>query len=227
MDVFQSLYGWFVRADHWRGDDGILTRLAEHLGYVSLSIVIASLIALPLGILIANYRQGAQLAIGIFNIGRALPSLGVVILAIMLIGYDPATVILALVVMSIPPILTNTIVGISQVDSSLKNAAAAMGMRRWQTFIQLELPLAFALILAGFRTALVQLIATATIAAYAGFGGLGRFLIDGLGRNDIPQIMAGAVLVSALAIASEWACSNIERRMVKTIRPGQHSMNIN
>ncbi|QIB07864.1 ABC transporter permease [Pseudomonas fluorescens] len=220
MNMIASVYHWFSLPENWLGENGILTRLAEHIYYVSLSITIACTIALPLGVFMANYRKGANLAIGVFNLGRALPSLGIVILAIMVIGYETSTVIIALVVMSIPPILTNTYVGIDQVDSSLKSAATSMGMRRWQTFIQLELPLAFPLIFSGFRSALVQLIATATIAAYAGFGGLGRFLIDGLGRNDTPQIIGGALVVSALAIVSEWLCSTIETLMVRKWRTG-------
>jgi osmoprotectant transport system permease protein len=220
MNIFTGVYLWFSHAENWLGENGILIRLAEHIYYVSLSLAIACAIALPLGVLMANYRKGANVAIGVFNLGRALPSLGIVILAIMVIGYETSTVIIALVTMSIPPILTNTYVGINQVDSSLKHAAKSMGMRRGQMFMQLELPLAFPLIFSGFRSALVQLIATATIAAYAGFGGLGRFLIDGLGRNDTPQIIGGALVVSALAIASEWVCSIIETFMVGKWRAG-------
>lgn len=218
MDMIAGVCLWFSSPEHWLGDDGILTRLGEHMYYVFLSIIIACAIALPLGVLMANYRKGAQWVMAIFNLGRALPSLGIVILAIMIIGYETSTVIIALVVMSIPPILTNTYVGIDQIDSSLKSCAKSMGMYKWQTFIQLELPLAFPLIFSGFRSALVQLIATATIAAYAGFGGLGRFLIDGLGRNDTPQIIGGALVVSALAIVSELVCSMIEKWMTQKWR---------
>ncbi|ROM79173.1 ABC transporter permease [Pseudomonas brassicacearum] len=220
MNMIASVYLWFSLPENWAGENGILIRLAEHIYYVSLSLAIACAIALPLGVLMANYRKGAHVAIGVFNLGRALPSLGMVILAIMVIGYETSTVIIALVVMSIPPILTNTYVGIDQVDASLKSAAKSMGMSRGQTFIQLELPLAFPLIFSGFRSALVQLIATATIAAYAGFGGLGRFLIDGLGRNDTPQIIGGALVVSVLAIVSEWVCSMIETLMLRKWRAG-------
>jgi osmoprotectant transport system permease protein len=220
MNIITGVYLWFCLAENWLGENGILIRLAEHIYYVALSLAIACAIALPLGVVMANYRKGAHVAIGVFNLGRALPSLGIVILAIMLIGYETSTVIIALVTMSIPPILTNTYVGINQVDSALKHAAQSMGMRRGQMFVQLELPLAFPLIFSGFRSALVQLIATATIAAYAGFGGLGRFLIDGLGRNDTPQIIGGALVVSALAIASEWVCSIIETIMVGKWRAG-------
>jgi len=227
MDMISGVYLWFSRPEHWLGEDGLLSRMGEHIYYVSLSITIACAIALPLGVLMANYRKGAQWVMALFNLGRALPSLGIVILAIMVIGYETSTVIIALVVMSIPPILTNTYIGIDQIDSSLKSAAKSIGMRRWQTFTQLELPLAFPLIFSGLRSALVQLIATATIAAYAGFGGLGRFLIDGLGRNDTPQIIGGALVVSALAIASETACSAMEKWMTRKWRTGEVEPGVN
>ncbi|MDQ0121853.1 osmoprotectant transport system permease protein [Pseudomonas lini] len=227
MDMISGVYLWFLSPEHWLGEDGLLSRMGEHIYYVSLSITMACAIALPLGVLMANYRKGAQWVMALFNLGRALPSLGIVILAIMVIGYETGTVIIALVVMSIPPILTNTYVGIAQVDASLKSSAKSIGMRRWQTFTQLELPLAFPLIFSGIRSALVQLIATATIAAYAGFGGLGRFLIDGLGRNDTPQIIGGALVVSALAIASEAACSTIEKWMTQKWRTGAIEPGVN
>lgn len=225
MDMIAGVFLWFSSSEHWLGEDGILIRLGEHICYVFMSITIACAIALPLGVLMVNYRKGAQWVMAVFNLGRALPSLGIVILAIMIIGYETSTVIIALVVMSIPPILTNTYVGIDQIDSSLKSSAKSMGMRKWQMFTQLELPLAFPLIFSGFRSALVQLIATATIAAYAGFGGLGRFLIDGLGRNDTPQIIGGALVVSALAITSEFACSMTEKWMTQKWRTSEFEPN--
>lgn len=223
MDIVTGVFHWFLNPEHWLGEEGVLTRLLEHLYYVALSIAIAAVIAIPLGALLANYRKAAQCAVGLFNVGRALPSLGVVILAIMVVGYSPSTVIFALVIMTLPLLLTNTIVGISQVDSELKRGAVAMGMYRWQVFVQLECPLALPLIFAGIRAALIQLIATATIAAYVGFGGLGRFLIDGLGRNDTPQIIAGALLVCAVAILSEWGCARIQRRLSRASQPAAHN----
>ncbi|AUM70540.1 ABC transporter permease [Pseudomonas fluorescens] len=222
MDAVDEVLAWFGNPVNWLGADGILIRLTEHFYFVGLSFALAVSVAFPLGVLIANQKSAAQIAMAVFNVGRALPALGVIILAIMVVGYDSSTVILALTLTSIPPILTNTIVGIAQVDSALTNAAAAMGMQRCQTFLQLELPMAFPTIFAGFRTALVQLVATATIAAYAGFGGLGRFLIDGLGRNDSTQIIAGAVVVSTVAISCEWLSSRVEQIISRRLRPGEN-----
>jgi osmoprotectant transport system permease protein len=220
MSAIQEVLEWFGKSESWSGADGIPIRLAEHFYFVGLSITLAAAVAFPLGVVIAKQKSAARVAMAVFNVGRALPAFGVIILAIMVVGYDSSTVILALTLTSIPPILTNTIVGIAQIDTSLTNAAAAMGMQRWQTFFQLELPMAFPTIFAGFRTALVQLIATATIAAYAGFGGLGRFLIDGLGRNDTSQIIAGALLVSVVAMTCEWLGSRAEKAIKKRLRPG-------
>jgi osmoprotectant transport system permease protein len=225
MDTLNAVFTWFLQSENWLGDEGIFVRLSEHLYYVRISLAIATGIALPLGIAIAHYKRSAHIAIGLFNLGRALPSLGVVILAIMVIGFDVSAVILALTLMSIPPILTNTIVGIGEVESSLKNSAKAMGMRRRDIILELELPLAFPIIFVGFRTALLQLIATATIAAYAGFGGLGRFLIDGLGRYDIPQTIAGAITVSVLAMLSEGLCSGAEKLIRKQAWLGKSPLN--
>ncbi|UII69620.1 ABC transporter permease [Pseudomonas sp. HN11] len=222
MDAVSKVLVWFANPVNWMGADGILTRLTEHFYFVGVSFALAVAVAFPFGVLIAKQKSAAQIAMAAFNVGRALPALGVIILAIMVVGYDSSTVILALTLTSIPPILTNTIVGIAQVDSALTSAAAAMGMQRCQTFLQLELPMAFPAIFAGFRTALVQLVATATIAAYAGFGGLGRFLIDGLGRNDTTQIIAGAVVVSTVAFSCEWLSSRVEQVIRRRLRPGEN-----
>lgn len=221
MEILYAVLLWFGNAANWFGVDGITTRLIEHFYFVGLSFVLAVSVALPLGVLIARQKMASQVAMAAFNVGRALPALGVIILAIMIIGYDPSTVILALTITCIPPILTNTVIGIAQIDSAFTSAAAAMGMGRWQTFVQLELPMAFPTIFAGFRTALVQLIATATLAGYAGFGGLGRYLIDGLGRNDTAQIIAGAIVVSTVAIVCEWLSSKVEGFIRRRLRPGE------
>jgi osmoprotectant transport system permease protein len=221
MATLMDVFIWLSDSVNWVGADGIPSRLAEHFYYVCLSMAFAVALAFPIGIFIAKHQVAAHAAMAVFNIGRALPALGVIILAIMVIGYESATVILALTLTTVPPILTNTIVGMAQVDSSLINAAKAMGMGRWQTFLQLELPTAFPTIFAGMRSALIQLIATATIAAYAGFGGLGRFLIDGLGRNDTAQIVAGAVIISVVAIACEWLASHAEAAIRRRLRPGE------
>ena len=212
MDILLATVHWFSQPEHWFGDAGILLRLREHIYYVLISIAIASAIALPLGIALGYWRKGAFLIINLFNIGRAIPSLGLILLCIILFGFNDLPVFAALAAMSIPPVLTNTWVGIYHADRPLCDAATALGMTPWQSLWQLRIPLAAPLIIAGLRTALVQLIATAVVAAYAGLGGLGRFLIDGLGQRDIPQVIAGSLVVSLLAIGSELLFSCCSRR---------------
>lgn len=203
MDILTATWHWLTQPDHWLSDTGILLRLREHLWYVLVSMVIASAIALPLGVALGYWRKGAFLVINLFNIGRAIPSLGLILLCIILFGFNEVPVFLALVALSVPPILTNTWVGIYHADRTLCDAATALGMTPVQSLWQLRIPLAMPLIFAGIRTALLQLIATAVVAAYAGLGGLGRFLIDGLGQRDIPQVISGSLVVTLLALACE------------------------
>lgn len=203
MDILTATWHWLTQPDHWLSDTGILLRLREHLWYVLVSMVIASAIALPLGVALGYWRKGAFLVINLFNIGRAIPSLGLILLCIILFGFNDVPVFLALIALSVPPILTNTWVGIYHADRTLCDAATALGMTPVQSLWQLRIPLAMPLIFAGIRTALLQLIATAVVAAYAGLGGLGRFLIDGLGQRDIPQVISGSLVVTLLALTCE------------------------
>ncbi|WP_281075823.1 ABC transporter permease [Klebsiella quasivariicola] len=203
MTLLLATFHWLTQSEHWLGDEGILLRLGQHLYYVLASMAVACVIALPLGITLGYWRKGAFVVINLFNLGRAIPSLGLILLCIIVFGFNDIPVLTALIALSIPPILTNTWVGIYHADRPLCDAAIALGMTPWQSLWQVRIPLAAPLILAGVRTALVQLIATAVVAAYAGLGGLGRFLIDGLGQRDIPQVIGGSLVVSLLAIGGE------------------------
>lgn len=222
MDILLATVRWLLQPEHWLGDTGILIRLREHIYYVLISIVLSSVIALPLGIALGYWRKGAFIIINLFNIGRAIPSLGLILLCIIVFGFNDIPVFAALVAMSIPPILTNAWVGIYHADRPLCDAATALGMTPWQSLWQLCIPLAAPLIIAGIRTALVQLIATAVVAAYAGLGGLGRFLIDGLGQRDFPQVIAGSLVVSLLAIGSELCFSCFNPKYRRTTLVAEH-----
>ncbi len=217
--AFIGTFHWLTDPSHWTGDSGIIQRIAEHSWYVSVSIVIATLIGIPVGVYLGYRPRMAFWFINLFNAGRAIPSLGLILLFILLIGFTDLPVFIALIAMSLPPIVTNTCTGISHADRRLCDAATAMGMTGWQSLIGLRLPLAMPLIFSGFRTALLQLIATAVIAAYAGAGGLGRFLIDGLGQQDVPQIISGALIVSVLAIGCDLVLLAL-RRLLFGHRPG-------
>ncbi|NWC63461.1 ABC transporter permease [Cedecea sp. P7760] len=219
MDIVHQTWLWFLQADHWRGDLGIWHRFGEHLYYVLISLAIGALIAQPLGVLLGYWRRGAFFAINLFNIGQAFPSLGIILLCIMLLGFNDVPVFIALVALAIPPMLTNTYVGISHADQTLCDAAKAMGMTPLQSLLKVRIPLAMPLIFAGIRTSLLQLIATAVVAAYAGLDGLGRFLIDGLGQRDYPQVIAGSVVISLLAVGCELLMSQVAKRWLNFAIP--------
>lgn len=194
---------WLTRSAHWSGSNGIPTRLLQHAWYSGLGVLLGLLIALPLGLLIGHTGRGTVPAEALSNFGRALPTLGVVTLVFRLEPLSIWPVLAALVVIAIPPILLNTDVGIRSIDAGTRDAATGMGMTGWQALWGVEVPLAAPLILAGVRSAAGQVIATATIAAFVGLGGLGRYIIDGFAVRDVGQITGGAVVVALFALLVE------------------------
>jgi osmoprotectant transport system permease protein len=189
----------------------VLQRLLEHIEISAISLVIALLLALPLALWLAHSGKGSFLAINASNVGRALPSLALIAIAVPWGGLRPPTVIFALVLLGIPPILTNTFVGVRQVDPEIVEAARGMGMRSLQLLRQVELPLAAPVIMAGIRTASVQIIATATLGALVATGGLGTFITDGLAVSDTASILTGALLVAILAVVADAGFGVLER----------------
>jgi osmoprotectant transport system permease protein len=165
--------------------DGIPVRTLQHLYYSLLATAIAAAIALPIGVLIGHTGRGALFAVNLTNLGRAIPSLGIIILMFTLVGFGIVPVLVALIALAVPPIVTNSYIGVRSVDRDVREAAEGMGMRGRQVLWQVELPVAMPLIMAGIRTSAVQVVATATLAAYVGLGGLGRYLIDGLSQRDL------------------------------------------
>jgi osmoprotectant transport system permease protein len=204
---------WLTSSEQWSGDDGIPHRLLEHIWYSALGVVVATLIAFPLGLLIGHTGRGSLAANSVSNFWRALPTLGVVILVFRIEPLSIWPVLVALVVIAIPPILLNTEVGIRSIDPAIRDAARGMGMTGWQALWRVEVPLAMPLILAGLRSATGQVIATATIAAYVGLGGLGRYIIDGYAVRDIGEISGGAVVVALLALLVEGGFALLQRSL--------------
>lgn len=211
-----NYFAYLFDGTHWHlgGDSSIPDRLLQHIAYTLVAVALSAVIALPLGLLIGHTNRGASLVIGLSNLGRSLPTFGLVLLLVVLFGVYQWPVVAALVVLAVPPILAQTYAGIRSVDRSAVDAAVGMGMRPRQVLFQAELPMALPLIIGGLRSALLQVTATATIAAYASFGGLGRLLIDGLSRNDYSQVFAGAVMVALLAIALDYLSAGVERLVV-------------
>ena len=191
---------------------GVMARLLEHLAYTGVAVLLACAVGLPFGVLLGHRGRGGQVAIALAGIGRAVPTLGVIVLfAVSPLGTSFATIVSALALFALPPVLTNAYVGIREVDRGAVEAARGMGMTGPQVLRRVELPLAVPLIAAGVRSAVLQVLATATLAAAIGGGGLGRFLLDGLGSQDYPQLEAGAILVAALALVVELLLAVVQR----------------
>jgi osmoprotectant transport system permease protein len=194
----------------------VLQRLGEHLEISAISLLLALILALPLALWLAHTGKGSFLAINASNVGRALPSLALIAIAVPWGGLHPPTVIFALVLLGIPPILTNAYVGVRQVDADVVEAARGMGMRSLEVLRGVELPLAAPVIMAGIRTASVQIIATATLGALVATGGLGTFITDGLAVSDTASILTGALLVALLAVIADAGFGALERLTTPT-----------
>ena len=219
MDFLAEVAAWFTDSASWSGRDAISARVGEHLALSGVSLLAGLAIALPLGLFIGHTRRWAGAVVAITNVGRAVPSVGILGLALPItlqlgwgIGVPPT--LLALTVLAIPPIVLNAYVGIRDVEPELVEAARGMGMREAQVLRRLELPIALPVILAGVRTASIQVIATATLGAILSTGGLGRFIVDGFAQQDYPEMFGGALLVMALALTSEALFGWAQRRAV-------------
>jgi len=219
MDVVAEAASFFADGAHWDGTDGIPSRVVQHVLMAGLALIVGLGIALPIGIWIGHTGRGGVLAIGIANIGRAVPSFAILVMLLPLVlglglglGFWPTVV--ALVVLTIPPILVNTYTGIRSVDPDMVEAARGMGMREREIALRVELPTALAIVIAGTRVAAVQVVATATLGAVVASGGLGRYIVDGFARQEDGRILAGALLVALLAIGTDQLFSLIERRGV-------------
>ncbi|RZT88129.1 osmoprotectant transport system permease protein [Pseudonocardia sediminis] len=208
---------WLFSAENWAGgadNPGIAQRLVEHLGYTALTLVIALVIALPLGAWIGHSGRGGFLVVGIANALRALPTLGLLVLLFLAVGLGLLGPLIALVILAVPPLLAGTYSGVANVDPQIVDAAKGMGMRGREVLFKVELPNALPLIIGGVRSALLQIISTATIAAYVGLGGLGRFILDGLSQRDFPQMIGGSILVALLAIVADVVLGGLQKLLV-------------
>ncbi len=214
MSFLSKVVQWFADPSNWQGSDGIPTRLAEHIEISAEAVVIGVVIALPAGIVLGHYRRFGNVAINLSNVGRAVPSFALLVVAFQVFGLGNLPILVALVALAVPPMLTNSYVALSEVDPDIKEAARGMGYRELAQLVRVELPLAVPLVMAGIRTSAVQVVATATLAAEIAGGGLGRFIIDGYAQQIYTEVFAGALLVALLALATEVALSGAERLLV-------------
>jgi osmoprotectant transport system permease protein len=195
-----NLFSYLLDPANW-GPDGTITKLLlQHLYYTISAVLIAAVIAIPVGILVGHTGRGSFLVVGVSNSARAIPSLGLLILAVLALGTGAGPIIGVLAILALPPILTGTAAGIENADHEAVHAARALGMTGGQIVGKVEWPLALPLVLSGVRSGTLQVVATATVAAFASGGGLGQLLISGQASQNYPQMFAGAVLVAALAI---------------------------
>ncbi|MFF3875691.1 ABC transporter permease [Streptomyces sp. NPDC001978] len=213
MNTLADAWQWLTDPANWAGDDGIRHRLLQHLVLTVVCLVISCVIALPVALVLGHLGKGGALAVNISNVGRAVPTFAVLVLLLLTpIGtWGEGPTVVALVLFAVPPLLTNAYVGMREVDRGVVRAARGMGMTGRQMLFRVELPLALPMVMTGVRIAAVQLVATATIAALAGGGGLGRIITAGFNLASTPQVVAGALLVAVFALIVEGLFEIAER----------------
>ena len=220
MNLIEETVAWLLDPSHWSGADGIPLRLGEHLAVSLSALLLTVAIALPVGLIVGHTRRGASIAVNLANLGRALPTLAVITIVLPLttaidpqLGFKFYPTMIALIVLGIPPILVNTYVGISGVDPDLVESGRGMGLTERQVLARVEVPVAIPVVAGGIRSAAVQIVATATLGAIFGGGGLGRYLVEGIAQNDNGKIFGGVSLVAILCLLTEGAFALIQRRV--------------
>lgn len=211
MELLRDVVEWFGDRASWRGSDGLVHLVAQHVWLSAVAVAISCAIALPVGLGLGHARRGEVFAVNVANIGRALPSFAVLVFALQLLSIGTGPALVALVVLAVPVMVTNAYVAMSGVDDDPREAARGIGMSAWQLFRGVELPLAIPLVMAGVRTAAVQVVATATLAALVGYGGLGLLILRGLRTRDEVEVFAAAVAVAVLALATEVLLAILQR----------------
>lgn len=211
MNLLTGAIAWLTDPTNWAGTGGIPTRLAQHLTITAIAMASAALIALPVGLLAGHAGRGSGLIGAITGAARAIPTLGLLTLIGLGVGIGLTAPLLALIVLAIPSLLAGAYAGIQSIDPTVPAAAKAVGMSPGQILAQVELPLASPIIVGGLRAATLQVVATATLAAYTADVGLGRYLFTGLKSRDYPEMLGGAILVAALALVLEIALAMCQR----------------
>ena len=220
MELINQVVAWFTDPSNWTGTSGIINRTAEHVVLSVISVLAAVLVAIPVGLAIGHTGRGSFITVTVANLGRSIPSYALLIIFVTWFGIGFAAAFPALVVLALPPILIATYVGLREVDRDMVEAGRAMGMRETQLLRRVEVPIALPVIVSGVRIAAVQVVATATLAALVGGGGLGRFIVDGFALRRQDMLVAGAILVAVLALLTERSLTFLERRLVSPgLRP--------
>lgn len=218
MSALNEFIDYVTTASHWTGPKGLLALTVNQVLVTVVAVMAASLIALPGGLVLGHVRRGGLAAVSVANIGRALPSFAVLVLAFGVFsqwgrGLSIWPTAVALTLLAIPPIFTNTYTGVRSVDPQIRDAAAGMGMRRPEILRKVEAPIALPLIVTGLRISASQVMATATLGAWVGFQCLGTLIFEGFAQQNDGKILTGAIAVSLLTIATEVSFSAVERRV--------------
>lgn len=216
MDVFAEAIAWLFSADRLVGPNALPGRIREHLLFSAASVAVAALVAVPLGYYIGHTGRFRELAIGFSGAARALPSFGLILLLVLLLGVTriPLAALIAFVALAVPSILAGAYTGVEAVDRRTVDAARALGMTRWQVLTRVEIPLGLPLLVSGIRAATLQVVATVTIAGYVNLGGLGLAIIQGLPLRRFDQMLGSALVVVALALLLDGMFALVQRRVV-------------
>jgi osmoprotectant transport system permease protein len=205
VNFLTQALSYLFTAGNWVGPVGLGVRTLQHLEYTAAAVAVSALVAIPVGLIVGHTGRGTLVVVSLVNALRALPTLGVLLLAVLLWGLGLVPPIVALMLLGVPPLLAGTYAGVSAVDRTVVDAARSMGMSELRVLFRVEVPNALPLILGGLRTATLQVVATATVAAYASLGGLGRYLIDGIQARQFHIALVGALMVAGLALILDGA----------------------
>ncbi|MEV7619205.1 ABC transporter permease subunit [Microbacterium sp. NPDC089321] len=216
MNLFADAFAWLFSPDRLEGTYALPILLGQHLLYTIVSVAVAAAIALPAGWLIGHTGRGREIAVAISGAARAIPSFGLLVLLVLVLGIlqTPLAAVITFVLLAIPSLLAGAYTGLEAIDRRVIDAARAMGMTEWQIFTKVELRLGLPLLIGGLRSALLQVIATVTIAAYVNLGGLGWPIIQGIPLSRFDQVLGGAILVAALALIVDLLMALAQRAAV-------------
>jgi osmoprotectant transport system permease protein len=228
MNLFIDALAWLFSPDRLTDSPSLPLLVLQHLFYTFVAVVIAAVIAVPLGYLIGHTGRGRELAVGISGAARALPSFGLILLLVLVIGatQKPLAAFIAFVVLAVPSILAGAYAGIEQVDRHIIDSARAVGMTEWQILLRVEIPLGLPLLIGGLRAATLQVVATVTVAAYIGLGGLGLPIFAGMALRRFDQMLGSALLIIVLALVLDGLFALLQHLTMSPGAAGSRASNV-
>jgi osmoprotectant transport system permease protein len=213
MNLFAEALAWLTAPERYEGANSLPLRIGEHLFFTFVAVIIAAVIAIPIGYLIGHTGKGRELAVGVSGAARALPSFGLILLLVLLIGVTqkPLAAFIAFVLLAVPSILAGAYSGLEAIDRRVIDSARAVGMTEWQILWRVEVPLGLPLLIGGIRSAALQVVATVTLAAYIGLGGVGLYIISGLALRRFDAMLGAAIVIVALALLLDGLFALLQR----------------